>query len=470
MAVLSLCLLIPLRRCGVRLRPVWRFPDTSARQAARLGAAGAVTVGTQQLALLTALILAYDAADNLFAPYLAVQAVYLLPWAVLAVPVATAAYPGLAAAHAAGDRAAFGAQVARTTRWVLLLSCLGAAALVAIAGPAAVVLNDPRDAALLVCLAPGLLGYGLFALLSRVLYARHEARAAAVAVALGWAVVIVASIGLAAALPVDRRLPGIAAGNSIGMLVLGVLLLLAVRRRAGAAAIDGAGRAAAVGLLAAVVAGAAGWAAVAGLDGPLDRLPNTAAAVVQVMAGGLVVLVGFIAVMWPLGRRDLEPTVAALRRRLRRRLRRGGPSTDTRPDESGTRADESGGAVGVPSGSAPSDGGAAGAGGPVGAAAGSADRAGPAATAAGAARSATTAVDDGGTTGLPGGQAGGAADGAAGGPAGGAAGGPVGGAAGGAAGGPVGGTAAGSVAENATSGRMSADGGRQRDEDVEGDG
>ena len=93
--VLALCLVVPLRRLKVRLRPTFRFPGGEGRQAVRLGWAGAVTVGAQQV--MVAVVIALAVGGPL-TRYNAAQTVFLLPWAVLAVPLATAAYPSLAPA------------------------------------------------------------------------------------------------------------------------------------------------------------------------------------------------------------------------------------------------------------------------------------------------------------------------------------------------------------------------------------
>src|SRR6185312_2852099 len=103
--------------------------------------------------------------------------------------------------------------------------------------------------------AVGLPGWALVAHLSRSLYALGRGRAAATATALGWVVVVVASLAAVAALvPVrgsaDAAVIGLALGNSIGMITAGVLLVLAVRRAAGRSAVAGVPRTAAgVGVL-----------------------------------------------------------------------------------------------------------------------------------------------------------------------------------------------------------------------------
>jgi putative peptidoglycan lipid II flippase len=333
---LSTCLLVPLHRLGVRLRPTFRFPGDTGRQAVRLGWAGAVTVGSQQVALLAVLALTWDPAPERFAAFTYAQTVFLLPWAVLAVPIATAAYPGLSAAHAIRDDATYADTLSRAARGVVLFSALGVAALIALAGPLASLLatNSARGPvagfeAGLIGFAPGLIGYGLFALLSRALYARGATVAAASATATGWGIAAVAAFALAGALADDRRVLAVGLANAIGMTVIGVLLVVAVRRHAGAGALAGLGRATAVGVAAAALAAAAGWAAVHGAGRLLDGTPAAVAAVVQGMLGGVVVAVVFAAVAYPLGRRDVQPLVTALTRKLRRNRSRTTPDRGT---------------------------------------------------------------------------------------------------------------------------------------------
>jgi putative peptidoglycan lipid II flippase len=79
--------------------------------------------------------------------------------------------------------------------------------------------------------APGLVGYGLVALLGRALYARGDGRTPAVATVTGWLVVTVADIALVAVGPFDR-VTALGLGNTIGMSVAGVLLVAGIRRAA----------------------------------------------------------------------------------------------------------------------------------------------------------------------------------------------------------------------------------------------
>ncbi|GAA3429273.1 hypothetical protein GCM10018953_64570 [Streptosporangium nondiastaticum] len=107
--------------------------------------------------------------------------------------------------------------------------------------------------------ALGLVGYGLMFHLARVLYARGEGRAAALASVAGWAVALAAQVVLARAAADDpsQVVGRLALGSTAGVTAGGALLALAVRRGAGAGALAGTGRA----LLAAVLGGAAAYGA-----------------------------------------------------------------------------------------------------------------------------------------------------------------------------------------------------------------
>ncbi len=256
------------------------------------------------------------------------QAVYLLPYAVLAVPLATAAFPRLSRQAADGDAGGFAATSAATTRAVIVASVVGAAALAGVA-PAVQALFAHLDAvggAVFDALGPavtlfalGLPGWALVAHLSRSLYALGRGRAAAAATAVGWLVVVGASlVAVSALVPVRgsawAAVVGLAAGNSVGMLVAGVLLVLAVRRAAGPSAVAGLARTtvrvAAIGVVAALAA-----RVVSGVTLGSGRA-GTSRAVVAALLAGLLVLVVAGPVLAALERETLAP--------LLRRLRRGG--------------------------------------------------------------------------------------------------------------------------------------------------
>lgn len=208
---------------------------------------------------------------------------------------------------------------------MLLCSFLGAAALIGTAEPVGrfFPLGAEPTAAAIAGFAPGLVGYGLFAVLSRALYARGATRVATAAITTGWLVVPLVAVPLAALLPRADRVLAVTLANSVGMLVLGVLLVGAVLRAAGRAALAGCGRAALAGLLGALLAAPAGVLTARLLAG--DGTPTTAGAFVQGMLSGAVVGVLFLAVAWLADRRDVGPLLAGVRRRLGGRRPAGAP-------------------------------------------------------------------------------------------------------------------------------------------------
>ncbi|RBY84669.1 murein biosynthesis integral membrane protein MurJ [Blastococcus sp. TF02A-26] len=327
-AALSLCLLVPLRRLRLGLRPSLRFPAGVAPRVARLAIAGVLTLAGQQLVAAVAIRLASSGPDGTQVVYTAGLTLFLVPWAALAVPLATSAYPGLAERAERGDRTGFAAALAPVTTLVAVASALAAALLVAAAGPIARVFlvgqADDRVAALrdtIVAFAPGLVGYGLVAVLTRALYAQGLWKAPTVCVVGGWTLAVVADVVLAGVLDPAHRGLALGLGHTIGVTVAGVALLAVVARVAGPAALAGALRAGGPALLAAGVGAAGGLVVARLLDA--DPVPDTGplGAVAAGVAVGGVVLVLAAAVMMGTARRPLTAAVRALR------------APDPRPDE-----------------------------------------------------------------------------------------------------------------------------------------
>lgn len=253
-AVLSLGLLVPLRRCDLRLRPTFGFPPGVAARVRRLAVAGVAGLAAQQVALVVALRLAAHGREGSVVVFQVATALFLLPWAVLAVPLATTAFPVLAAHAQAGEEREYAA-TARTALTGVVIVTLGAiAVLVAVADPVARVLvagvpgpgNVGQLARSTAAMAPGLVGYGLLALIGRALYARGDGRTPAVATVTGWLVVAVTDVALVAGAPGLDRVVALGLGNTAGMTVAGALLLRGLRRAApaslaGTRAVTGAG-------------------------------------------------------------------------------------------------------------------------------------------------------------------------------------------------------------------------------------
>lgn len=261
---LSLPLFVPVLRAGVRLRPTWRFPGGTGSRAGALAIAGLVAVGAQQVCVVATVWLTNRSAGiGVLNVYTYVQTVYLLPYAVLAVPLATAAFPRLS-----DPREAAGT-LRRTAQAVLATGVVAAVALVAVrreVGEVFLALDagtsgGGREAleALpggLAAYAPGLVGFGLAALLTRALYAHGSARAAAVSVASGWLVAALVPVVLlvqTAATSALHTLVVLGLASAAGMTVTALLQARQVRRDWGPWVLAGSLRLAVVALLAALV-------------------------------------------------------------------------------------------------------------------------------------------------------------------------------------------------------------------------
>ncbi|HEY8481176.1 MAG TPA: lipid II flippase MurJ [Spirillospora sp.] len=302
---------VATRRLRLRLRPTLRFPDGVARRVLRLAVAGLATVAAQQLSALLVVRLSYEGTGGALANYQYAWAIYLLPWAILAVPIATSAFPALSARMSEGDHENFDRVTASTTRAVVLVSCAGAAVLVAVAAPVAAVFNpglaaqqDVLSRAVL-AFAPGLVGYGLVAHLGRVLYACHRGRAGAAAVVTGWLVVMVVDVALVLAVDREWVVAALGAGNAAGMTVGGALLVAVLVRTRGAASVAGTPRALAAGLAGGVAGGVAGRA-VAALLGTGGELRSIGTGALAALAAGAV----FLLLAYMIDGRDLRAVLS----------------------------------------------------------------------------------------------------------------------------------------------------------------
>jgi putative peptidoglycan lipid II flippase len=263
-AALALTAVVPAWRLRIRVRPTLRFPPGVARRVRSLAVFGIVALVAQDASQLAVILLANGHGTSAaIVLYQYGWQVFEAAYAVLAISIAVSAFPALSVREGAEfDQTAAGA-----VRAVLMMSFLGAAIVLAVAIPAAHFLASSHAqvgqlAAGFALFAPGLAGYGLVACLSRVLLADHRTKVAAGCVGAGWLTVMAADVVLVTVAPDTWAVGMLALGNTIGLTVGGVALLVAVRRARGAAALAGTGRAALAGL-AAAAAGAAAGAAVA---------------------------------------------------------------------------------------------------------------------------------------------------------------------------------------------------------------
>jgi putative peptidoglycan lipid II flippase len=207
----------------------------------------------------------------------------------------------------------------------MVASWLGAAVLIGAREPIARVFESGSSASAsasmlalaVAAFAPGLIGYGLSANLSRVLYARRRNRAPALAIAAGWLLVMVANAAIVPFVPASRVVPVLGLGTTFGLTVSGIALLVLVRRECGPAALSRVPRAFLAGL-AGCAAGAVAGAAVSSV---------VSGAVPALLTGGLLLNVGlsvlvavvvtavFAAVVLSLDGGDVRSALSRLRAR-----------------------------------------------------------------------------------------------------------------------------------------------------------
>jgi putative peptidoglycan lipid II flippase len=336
--VLSLPLLLPAARAGVRLRPTFTFPDGVARRAGSLAGAGVLALVAQQAAVAATLWLTHAPRTidtGVVNVYTYVQAVYLLPYAVLAVPIATSAFPALAHSTAIEELEQQIGTSARDTlagalRGILLLTAGGVTVLMAVSRPVGVFFRsfdraaDAGGAAALAALpgalsayAPGLVGFSVSALLTRALYVRGRPIHAALAVAAGWALAALIPIALVPeGSPAGTTLGILGVGSTLGMTVSAVVLVLLVRDVWGPEAVRGSGRTLGAAVVAVAVGLAVGDTVARGLSP--DSLWSALGSGLLV---AVVTLVAYLGVMMVADRKAMM----ALRDRGRRRRRGSSP-------------------------------------------------------------------------------------------------------------------------------------------------
>ncbi len=321
-ATLALTGAVPAARLRLGLRPTLRFPDGVATRVRRLAAAGVIALVAQDLSTVAAIVLSNAHGSNgALVLYSYGWQVFFIIYAGLAVPVATSAFP-LLSAQATGGAASsdqFRATTAAASRAVVLMSWLGAAVLAGACLPLARVFTSHdasqarQLAGSLALFAPGLVGYGLTAVLSRILYAAGRNRVTAMAMAGGWLLVIVADLAIVPFVPRGWVVPALGLGTTIGLTTAGLALVVVVRRALGRAALAGLTRAGLAGL-GGGLAGAAAGAAVAVAVPVHGFLPNAA---VTVLAAATAT-VAFLAVTFLTDGGDLRAVAARLLSRLGR--------------------------------------------------------------------------------------------------------------------------------------------------------
>ncbi|MDO5719950.1 MAG: lipid II flippase MurJ [Actinomycetaceae bacterium] len=247
-AALSLPLLIPVYRYGIRLRPTLKLTAPERRKAISLGMAGLGALLAQQIAVIAGLwLMRVYGEGGTVAIFQYVQAVYWLPYAILAYPLATAAFPTLSEQGENGCDNRFCATCSWATIRVTMASLVGVALLITMAPVAeqffSILTPVPGMSSALTVMAPALVGYSLLFYGQRVFYSVAQSKVAW-RIALGaWLTVTVTAAILVPALASTggdgiATLRGLAAAHAVGMSVGAVAVLVSIYYRVGAHAID----------------------------------------------------------------------------------------------------------------------------------------------------------------------------------------------------------------------------------------
>ncbi|HHU11370.1 MAG TPA: virulence factor MviN [Intrasporangiaceae bacterium] len=253
-AALAVPLLVPAWRTGWRYRPSLRFTGADAGRARRLAGAGLLALAAQQFATLASLRIAgyYGDWEGAASVYTWILAIVMLPYAVLIIPLATASFPALTTrAMEVGDGRSVhdsdaAVLLARAFHVAVLLGVVGALTLAALSPAVGAVFSIldarrgggtvsgaavPAMAAGLRTFAPGLIGLGVIAILTRALYVRGRPLTAGLAAAAGWILAVsIPAVVLTTGSSAEQTVTVLGIGWSIGMTVAAVLLtVLAVR-------------------------------------------------------------------------------------------------------------------------------------------------------------------------------------------------------------------------------------------------
>ena len=314
---LTVSVLLPAARLGLRWRPVLRIPPDARRLTKRLLASALLAVGMEQV-LLGLVLVVGNSVDGGVVAYMLAFTLLELPWAILAVPIAIASFPGLAASAARADMGAFRDGCATATRNLLVLTLGGTAAMLALAGPGTQILLDlgigggPRSAHLLAptvaAFAPGLVGYGAYALLTRVAYALGDGRSPALGAVIGFGSATALSIAAAVAFSGPARVAALGGAFSLGMTLGAVSMTARLSRQAGRGAFGGAGRTLTRASVACAAAALVGAGIALALHG--GSVPHDALAALTV-AGAVAVT--YLGILHGLGDRQLSRALAVVR-------------------------------------------------------------------------------------------------------------------------------------------------------------
>ena len=314
--MLVLVAIPPTLRLRLRLRPTLRFPPGVIGRAGGLALVGLLEFVAGDVQSVVQIALANGRGDTgalVLVNYSTL--VFSSVCSVLPIAIVTSVFPVLSAT----DGADFDRTSAGSTRAVMLMSWLGTAVIAAVAVPAAHVLARQPDqvtqlAQSFLLYAPGVAGFALITMASRVLFALGRLRAAGIGLVAGPLLQIAVSIPLALFAPPRLVVPALALGSTVALLTVSVPMMVAVERLRGPAALDGLGHA----TLAGITAGVLGCGVGVGVTLALPSGGKLFETGVGALAA-LLALLAFGVWAYALDRGDLRMVAGRLRRFVRSR-------------------------------------------------------------------------------------------------------------------------------------------------------
>ncbi len=309
-AAMVLVGIVPTWRLRLRLRPTLRFPPGIARRAGGLVAVGLAEMVVQEISGVAVIALANGRGETGALVILGYASqVFSSLNAVLALSIVLSAFPVMSAR----DGSVFDRTCAGSTRAVVLMSFLGVAVTGAVTVPAAHVLaKTPGQVSQLMLafalVAPGLIGAGVIANLTRALLALGRLKVAGIALAGSGLLQLVAQVVLAEIVPPRLVVGALALGMTIGATGAAIPLVIVTRRIRGRAAVEGTGRATVAGGAAAAVGAVVGVAVSIAIPVHHKLLYGVVGAVAAACA-----ISAFFVVAYRLDDGDLRVVVARLR-------------------------------------------------------------------------------------------------------------------------------------------------------------
>jgi len=327
----ALVLLVPLRRLGFTWTPRFGVRGVGLRSAGTvaLWTFGGILV-SQVSFLTTTQVAVYGSQgageplpeDVAAAPGPAALGLayllYVLPHSLVAVSVVTALFTRLAGRISAGDETGARADMSLGLRLLGVVSVLSATGLVVLGPTVGVLLFGTGSGSVVgrtaAAMALGLPFYSALYLVQRGFYAREDGRRPFIGVAVAAATSTLLNVVVALTVPAALVVVGLGVSQSLGNVAGLVTALVLLHRTTGS--FDGARvlRLHVRVLLAAVVAGLAGWGASSGVQSLLDGVTSRPTALAVALVAGSVVVVVYVLMLRATRVRELDEVLAQVRR------------------------------------------------------------------------------------------------------------------------------------------------------------